>query len=109
MIIKPAVPRARARADVDLAVECYTSEAGADVAFSFIDALEHTYTFIGEAPATGSLRWSHELNIPGLRTTRLKGFAWLVFYVEFEKHVDVWRVLHVKRDIPVWMTDAVVE
>jgi toxin ParE1/3/4 len=106
---KPVVPRDQARADVDLAVDHYTSEAGADVAFRFIDALEQAYVFIGETPAAGSSRWSHELNLPGLRTTRLKGFPWLVFYVEFETHVDVWRVLHAKRDIPAWMADGVVD
>lgn len=42
----------------------------------------------------------------GLRTVRLKGFPWLVFYLEFETHVDVWRMLHAKRDMPVWLSDA---
>ena len=106
MIAKPVLPRAKARADVDSAVEHYTNEAGADVAFSFIDALEQAYTFMSEMPAAGSPRWSHELNLPGLRTVRLKGFPWLIFYLEFETHVDVWRVLHSKRDMPVWLSDA---
>jgi toxin ParE1/3/4 len=102
---KPVIPRAKARKDVDLAVEYYASEANADVAVSFIDALEEAYTFIGRMPAAGSPRWSHELNLPGLRTIRLKGFPWLVFYVEFGTHVDIWRVLHVKRDMPAWLAD----
>jgi toxin ParE1/3/4 len=103
---KPVLPRAKARADVDFAVEHYTNEAGADVAFNFIDALEQAYAFIGEAPAAGSPRWSHELNLPGLRTIRLKGFPWVVFYLEFETHVDVWRVLHARRDMPAWLSDS---
>jgi toxin ParE1/3/4 len=28
-----------------------------------------------------------------------------VFYIERESHIDVWRVLHAERDIPVWMKD----
>jgi toxin ParE1/3/4 len=103
---KPVLPRLVARADVDSAVEYYAKEASADVAFSFIDALERAYTLIGEMPATGSPRWSHELNLPGLRGVRLKGFPWLVFYIEFDTHVEVWRVLHDKRDMPVWLTDV---
>jgi toxin ParE1/3/4 len=106
MTAKPVVPRAKAREDVDVAAELYTNEAGAAVAFSFIDALEQAYTFIGKTPAAGSPRWSHELNLPGLRTIRLKGFPWLVFYLELETHVDVCRVLHAKRDMPVWLSDA---
>ncbi|AMK21514.1 MULTISPECIES: type II toxin-antitoxin system RelE/ParE family toxin [unclassified Sphingobium] len=103
---KPVIPRAKARADVDLAVEHYAAEAGADVAFSFIDALEQAYIFMGEMPAAGSPRWSHELNLPGLRTIGLKGFPWLAFYLELETHVDVWRVLHAKRDMPAWLADV---
>lgn len=106
MTAKPVIPRARARADIDLAVDYYTDEGGPDVALSFIDALEQAYGFIGERPAAGSPRWSHGLNLPGLRTFRLKGFPWLVFYLEFETHVDVWRVLHAKRDVPAWLIDG---
>lgn len=106
MTLKAIVPRARARADVELAIDHYMNEAGADVAFRFIDALEQAYVLIGETPAAGSPRWSIELNLPGLRSARLKGFPWLVFYLELETHVDVWRVLHAKRDMPAWVSDA---
>jgi toxin ParE1/3/4 len=103
---KPVIPRVKAREDVDLAVEHYTHETGADVAFGFIDALEQAYSFIDEMPTAGSPRWSHELNLPGLRTIRLKGFPWIVFYLGFETYVDVWRVLHAKRDMPAWLADV---
>lgn len=106
MTAKPVLPRAKARGDVDSAVEYYANEAGADVALGFIDALEQAYTFFGEMPAAGSPRRSHELSLTGLRTIRLKGCPWLVFYLEFESHVDVWRVLHATRDMPVWLADV---
>lgn len=106
MTAKPVLPRARARADIDQAVAYYAQQAGADVAFSFIDALEQAYGLIGETPTAGSPRWSHLLNLPGLRTVRLKTFPWLMFYLECETHVDVWRVLHASRDIPAWLADA---
>lgn len=106
MTAKPVIPRAKARADVDLAVEHRADEAGPDVAFNFIVALEQAYTFIGEMPAAGPPRWSHELNLPGLKAIGLKGFPWLVFYFDFETHVDVWRVLHTKRDMPAWLVDV---
>lgn len=35
-----------------------------------------------------------------------EGFPWIVFYLEFETHVDVWRVLHAKRDMPAWLADV---
>lgn len=106
MTAKPVIPRVKARDDIDLAVEFYADEAGADVAIAFINALQQAYAFIGEMPAAGSPRWSHELNLPGLRSMGLKGFPWLVFYMEFEDHIDVWRVLHAKRDVPAGLVDA---
>ena len=64
---KPVVLRERARRDIDEAVEHYLAEAGEAVALDFIDALEDARRQIGEQPATGSPRYAHELDIPGLR------------------------------------------
>jgi len=99
----PVVPRAKALGDIEQAVDHYAQEADVDTAYAFIDALENAYNFIGMVPNAGSTRWAHELNLPGLRTVRLKGFPWLVFYMGFATHLDVWRVLHVRRDISAWM------
>ena len=44
---------------------------------------------------------AHELNLPGLRAWPLTRYPCLVFEVERSDHVDVWRVLHGQRDIPV--------
>lgn len=33
------------------------------------------------------------------------GAAYLVFYVEREDEVDVWRILHSARDIPRWLSE----
>ncbi|MBB3954032.1 type II toxin-antitoxin system RelE/ParE family toxin [Novosphingobium sediminicola] len=101
----PVVPRARALEDIEQAVDHYAQEAGPDTAYAFIDALEQAYGFIAAAPGAGSTRWAHDLNLPGLRTVRLKGFPWLVFYMGFATHIDVWRVLHVRRDMAAWMDD----
>ena len=64
---KPLVLRERARRDIDEAVAHYVAEANAAVALTFIDALDHTRRLIAEQPAAGSLRYAHELDIPGLR------------------------------------------
>lgn len=103
--MKQVRPRAIARADVERAIDRYRDEAGADIALRFIEALEQAYACIGEAPAAGSPRWSHALNLPGLRSMPLKRFRWRIFYREFETHVDIWRVLHVRQDIPDWLSD----
>ena len=100
---KPVVLRERAQRDIDEAIEHYLSEAGQAVALNFIDALEDTLRQIGERPASGSPRHAHELEIPGLRFRSTGRFPYLVFYVEGEAEIDVWRVLHGARDIPSWM------
>lgn len=102
---RPVVPRAQARADVDEAVAWYLGEAGEAVALGFVDALEQAFTPIGRQPATGSPRYAHALNLPGLRHRGLNNYPYRVFYVERPDHVDVWRVLHAERDIPAWMQE----
>lgn len=105
MTIKPIVPRALARQDVDEAIDHYLTEAGERVALGFIDAVERAYRHIAAQPATGSPRYAHELNLPGLRSWPLSRYPYLIFYVEREDHVDVWRVLHGERDFPAWMRE----
>ena len=102
---KPVVLRERAQRDIDEAVERYLGEAGPAVALEFIDALEDARRRIAEQPAAGSPRYAHELDIPGLRSRSVRGFPYLVFYVERPADIDVWRVLHGARDIPAWMRE----
>ena len=100
---KPVVPRDRARQDVSEAIEHYVREAGADTAIGFIDRLESAYGTIAAHPAIGSPRYAHELGLPGLRSWQLKTYPWLIFYVELDDRIDIWRVLHAQRDIPAHM------
>ncbi len=47
-----------------------------------------------------------ELDLPGLRCWPVKRYPYLVFYVERDDHIDVWRVLHGQRDIPAWLRES---
>ena len=102
---KPVVFRERAQRDIDEAVEHYLAEAGLAVVLDFINALEDACRRISEQPAVGSPRYAHELDIPDLRFRTVRRFPHLVFYVEEETMIDVWRVLYGARDIPVWMRE----
>jgi toxin ParE1/3/4 len=106
MTAKPIIPREQARRDVEAAVDFYVSEAGEAIALRFIDAVERAYRAIGSHPEAGSPRYGHELDLPGLRSRLLKGYPYLIFYIEREGHVDVWRVLHAQRDIPAWLQES---
>ena len=67
MTAKPVVPRALANRDIDNAISYYLGEDAGQAALGFIDALEQVYAHISHHPATGSSRYAHELNLPGLR------------------------------------------
>ena len=106
MKVKPVIPRALAKRDADEAVAGYLDENAAQAALGLVDALEQAYAHIARHPATGSMRYALELNLPGLRSWPLKNYPYLIFYVERTDSIDVWRVLHSQRDIPAWLLDA---
>ena len=105
MKTKPVIPRSQANWDVEDALAYYLEQHAPEAALSFIDAMEAAYDQVSRYPAAGSPRYDHELNLPGLRFVPLHGFPHLVFYVEREDYVDVWRVLHGQRDTPSWMVE----
>ncbi len=100
MTAKPIVLRAQARLDMEQAIDWYRGEAGEEVAVGFVDAAYRAWRAIADNPAISSPRYAHELNLPGLRSRTLRRYPYLVFYIEHENHIDVWRVLHAQRDIP---------
>jgi toxin ParE1/3/4 len=83
-----------------MAADHYDREAGSDIALRFVDAVEATVRAIADRPRTGSSIWGERLGISGLRSRVLARFPYPVFYIEREEHIEVWRVLHAKRDIP---------
>ena len=101
MKANPVIPRELAAQDVAEALDHYLIAANPQAALGFVAALEASYGHISLHPATGSPRYAHALNLPGLRFWPLTGYPHLVFYVERHDHIDVWRVLHGKRDMPV--------
>jgi len=99
MIAKPVIRRAAADEDIGKAVDYYAAESIA-TADRFIDELKRIVGMIGKTPRIGSPRYSHALNIAGLRFQKMGRFPYLVFYVESEEYIDILRVLHEHRDMP---------
>lgn len=102
---KPIVRRRRARQDVDDAIDFYMGEAGAEVAYRFVDALEGAYHSIRRHPETGSPRYAEIAGKEGLRGCALKRFPYVVIYMVSADRIEVWRVLHMRRDIPASFQD----
>ena len=92
--------RRQAQGDIESAVAYYRSEAGSSVANDFIDALEGAIAHLCAHPETGSLRFAYDLEIPSLRSWALQKFPYLIFYIVDSNRIDIWRVLHARRDIP---------
>jgi toxin ParE1/3/4 len=103
---KAVVPRKRAARDVDDALDYYLNQASEKVAMGFVDELERAYAHLSRFPESGSNRYAFELNLPGLRAWPVSSYPYLIFYVPTPDYVDVWRVLHARRDIPSWMAEA---
>lgn len=92
--------RELAAADLETAIEHYSGEAGRRVALDLIDVVERSIRRIARNPGLGSLRSAHELGIPGLRAVPLHPLPYIMFCVAIDDSVDVWRILHTRRDIP---------
>ncbi|GAA10489.1 hypothetical protein ATPR_3493 [Acetobacter tropicalis NBRC 101654] len=105
MTTRRAVLREQAERDIDRIIDDYVGKAGSAVADRFVGALEEGMTLIGQYPGIGSPRCGYELDLPGLRALTLRNWPFVVFYVEREDHLDVWRVLHAHQDIPGWLRD----
>lgn len=101
----PISVRARADADIDTAIDHYTTHEPS-VAARFIDELEATFRRISRNPGIGSPRFAELTGITGLRSLPVKGFEYHVFYIELKRGVAVVRVLHERRDIPAALTDS---
>lgn len=100
---KPIIPRTAASRDIDAVIDHYLGEGGGRAALGFIAALERAYTHLSRHAASGSLRYAHDLELPGVRCWQVRPYPYLIFYTEQKDHLDVWRVLHASRDIPAWL------
>ena len=97
---KRVIPRTLALRDLQAAIAWYEGEGGAKVALAFVDAVERSFAAIGRRPSAGANRDAHELDLPGLRCWKVARYPYLVFFMELEGHVEVWRILHSQRDLP---------
>lgn len=97
--------RSRASLDIDDAIEHLRGSAGDDIAHAWVDALESALRTIARSPNAGSLQLGYELGIPELRMWGLERFDHVVFHVAIGDRIDVWRVLHSRRDVPATFAD----
>jgi toxin ParE1/3/4 len=97
--MKKLIRRSVADTDVLSALEYYLENAP-EYALAFIDDLEQAYAHIQRFPESGSTRYAFELDLPDLRVWQCNAYPYLIFYVDLPAQIEIWRVLHSKKDIP---------
>lgn len=103
---KPVVPRVLAEDDLDRACDYYLANAGVDAAVDFLHDFDRAIAHISRFPDTGSPRYGFEPSLAGVRFWPMKKFPFLIFYIETETQIDVWRVLHGNMDITAELHDS---
>lgn len=103
--MKPATLRPQARRDREAEVRYYRGQAGSKVAVRLVSATNAALDQIELEPGIGSPVLGKILDIPGLRTWRVKKFPLLWCYFERADHLDVVRLLGQRQDIAAILGD----
>ena len=74
--------------------------AGPRLAESFLASLRRGLALLSEQPAIGSLRLAEDVGMAGLRIWPVRGFPYVVFYLEQADLIMVLRIMHGARDFP---------
>jgi toxin ParE1/3/4 len=97
--------RAEIARDVEIASNYYANEGGSALELRFVDALEAGVIVISKNPRAG-LDWiGKKINRPGLRHYALKHFPYYLFYWQSPTQIELWRLLHRRRDLPARLQD----
>ena len=99
MIGKHFVPHRFAVQDEEEIIRYYEQTSSEQIALTFINALDQAFSQLSRYPHMGSPRPEYDLNLDGIRSWSLKRFPHLIYYEIQHDHIELWRILHPKRDI----------
>ena len=85
--------------DEEEIVQYYEQTSLEQVALSFINALDQAFSQLSRYPQMGSPRPEYDLDLNGIRSWSLKRFPHLIYCEIQGNHIELWRILHPKRDI----------
>lgn len=86
--------------DIHHVINYYIDLQAAKAGTEFLVAIEKAYKLIGRFPNAGSKRLGISMRLPELRTWSLTKFPYSLIYMCDAQGVDLFRMLHHKRDIP---------
>jgi toxin ParE1/3/4 len=96
---KRFIPHRYAVHDEEEIVQYYEQTPSEQIALSFINALDQAFSKLSRFPQMGSPRPEYDLELDGIRSWSLKKFPHLIYYEIQDDHIELWRILHPKRDI----------
>jgi toxin ParE1/3/4 len=96
---KRFIPHRFAVKDEEEIVQYYEQTSSELTALDFINALDQAFSQLGRYPQMGSPRPEYDLELDGIRSWSLKRFPHLIYYEIQDDHIELWRILHSKRDI----------
>ena len=96
---KRFIPHRFAVQDEEEIVLYYEKTSPEHVALGFINALDQAFSQLSRYPQMGSPRPDYDLELDGIRSWSLKKFPHLIYYEIQDDHIELWRILHPKRDI----------
>ena len=99
MTVRTIAPHRHAIADVHDIICYYREQAGTAVAENFASEIDEAYARLKQHPNIGSPRPALDLDIDGVKSWALKRFPHQIFYEIQNDHVELWRILHPRRDI----------
>ncbi|MFY9137038.1 type II toxin-antitoxin system RelE/ParE family toxin [Zwartia sp.] len=96
---KSIIPHRHAVDDLLDAVDYYREHAGTLVAEKFSFEIDQALERLSKHPNIGSPRPALDLDIECIKSWALKRFPHQIFYEIQDNHVELWRILHPRRDI----------
>jgi toxin ParE1/3/4 len=105
MTVREIVPRRHAIADVHDIICYYREHAGTATGENFAIEIDEAYARLSKHPNIGSPRPAYDLEMEGLKSWALKRFPHQIYYNVHDDHVELWRILHPRRDITQAMLD----
>jgi len=96
----------RAIADLD-DIAAHLAKDNERAATRFLEQAHQTFRWLAESPEMGR-RWrSKNERLCGLRVWRVRGFPrWLIFYRPASRLIEIVRVIHGARNLPVVLNQA---
>ena len=96
---KSILPHRHAVDDVLDVVDYYREHVGTPVAENFSLEVDQALERLSQHPNIGSPCLALDLDIEGIKSWALKRFPHQIFYEIQDDHIELWRILHPRRDI----------